>query len=120
MMEKIISNFHTSFYIPEIQKLPFHIPHVQTLDTNHCGASRQTAFKLRDSFQDVLCFCGYSERLVASLPHQIQSEYYSGNRYVFIEDISLEHFNALPQTEINSSTKSFSQHAVFNIFDDSK
>ena len=40
MMEKNISNFHTSFYIPEIQKLAFHIPHVQIMVTNHCGESR--------------------------------------------------------------------------------
>ena len=47
IMEKTVSNFHTSFYIPEIQKLTFHIPHVQILRTNHCGDSRQTAFKHR-------------------------------------------------------------------------
>ena len=49
MMETIISKFHTSFYIPEIQKLAFHIPHVQILGTNHCGNSRQTEFKLNES-----------------------------------------------------------------------
>ena len=48
MMETTISNFHTSFYILEIQKLAFHIPHVQILGTNHCGDSHQTAFKCRD------------------------------------------------------------------------
>ena len=45
MMETTISNFHTILYIPEIQKLAFHIPHVQILGINHCGKSRQTAFK---------------------------------------------------------------------------
>ena len=39
MMETTNTNFHTSFYIPEIQKLEFHIPHVQILGTNHCGES---------------------------------------------------------------------------------
>ena len=51
MMETTISNFHTSFYIPEIKKLAFHIPHVQILGTNHWGDSRRTAFKRRKSFQ---------------------------------------------------------------------
>ena len=39
-----------------------------------------------------------------------------------IEGISLEHFSALPQTEINSSTKSCPRHALFHSFlsDDSK
>ena len=45
VMETTISNFHTSFYIPEIQKLAFLIPHVQILGTNHCVNSGQTAFK---------------------------------------------------------------------------
>ena len=47
IMETTILNLSTSFYIPEIQKLAFHIPHVQILGTNHCGDSRQTVFKRR-------------------------------------------------------------------------
>ena len=64
----------------------------------------------------MLCCCDYSERLVASFVHQIQSEYYGVNRYVSIEVIALEHFSALPQTEINSSTKSCPRHEVFHSF----
>ena len=39
-----------------------------------------------------------------------------------IEGIALEHFGALPQTEIKPSTKPCPRHAVFNYFlsDDSK
>ena len=39
-----------------------------------------------------------------------------------IEDIALKYFNVLPQTEINSSTKSCPFHAVFRyfLFDDIK
>ena len=73
MMETIISNFHTSFYILEIQKFAFHIPHVQILSTNQCGNSLQTAFKRRELFQYVLCRRNYDENLVASFPHKIQS-----------------------------------------------
>ena len=68
MMGTTIYNFHTSFYMTAIQKLEFHIPHVQILGTNHCGDSRQTAFKHRESFQDVLCCRDYAERVVASFP----------------------------------------------------
>ena len=64
-METTISNFHENFYIPEIQKLAFHIPHVQILGMNHCGGSRQTAFKRRESFQDVLCRHDYDDMVVA-------------------------------------------------------
>ena len=38
MMEITISNFHTSFYIPEIWKLAFYITHVQILGTNSLTA----------------------------------------------------------------------------------
>ena len=65
---------------------------------NHCGGSRQTAFKRHKPFQYVLCRRDYAERLVASFSHQIQSECYGGNRSVSIEGIVLEHFGALPQT----------------------
>ena len=71
-METTIYDFHTSFYIPEIQKLAFRIPYVQILGTNHCGDSRRTAFKRRESFQDVLCRRDYVEMSVASFSHQIQ------------------------------------------------
>ena len=66
MMETTISNFCTSFYIPAIQKLAFHLPHVRILGTNHSGEMRCTAFKGRELFQDVLCRLDYSERVVAS------------------------------------------------------
>ena len=72
-METNISNFHSSFYIPAIQKLEFHIPHVQILGTNHCGDSRWNAFKRQESFQDVLCSRDYAERVVVSFSNQIQS-----------------------------------------------
>ena len=84
MMETTISNFHTIFYIPAIQKLAFHLPHVRILGTNHCGEMRCTAFKRHEFFQDVLCRRDYAERVVASFANQIQSEYYGGNISVSI------------------------------------
>ena len=74
MMETTISDFHTIFYIPVIQKLDFHLPYVRILGTNHCVAMRHTSFKPRELFQDVLCRCDYAERVVASFANQIQSE----------------------------------------------
>ena len=72
MMETKISDFHTRCYIPSIQKLAFHLSHVQILGTNHCGEMRLTAFKRRELFQDVLCCSDYAERVVASFSNQIQ------------------------------------------------
>ena len=74
MMETAIYNFHTSFYITEIQKLAFHLPHVHIMGSNHCSVSCRTEFKRRKSFQTVLCRRDYSEMAVARFIHQIQSE----------------------------------------------
>ena len=70
----------------------------------------------------MLCSRDYSERIVASFAYKIQSEYYGGNISVSTEGIALENFSALPQKEIDSSTKPFPRHAEFHYFlsDDSK
>ena len=115
MMETTISYFHTSFYIPAIQKLAF-LPHVRILGANHCGELRCTAFKRSELFQDVLCRRDYDERVVSRFANQIQSEYYGGNRYVSIESIALEIFSAAPQADIKSSTISRQRHSVFHSF----
>ena len=64
----------------------------------------------------MLCRRDYYERVVASFPHQIKSEYYGRNIYVSIEGIGLENLSALPQTEIDSSTKPCPRHSVFHSF----
>ena len=61
MTETKISDFHTSFYIPSIQKLVFNLPHVRILGTNHCDEMRRIAFKRTELFQDVLCRRDYAE-----------------------------------------------------------
>ena len=73
MTETKIYDFHTSFYIPAIQKLAFHLPHVRILGTNHCGEMQRTAFNRRELFQDVICRRDYAERVVSSFANQIQS-----------------------------------------------
>ena len=72
-METTISNFHASFYMTEIHKLSFRLPHVQIIGTSHCGESRRTVFKYYESFQDVPFYRDYSERVIDSFSHQIQS-----------------------------------------------
>ena len=114
--ETTISDFHTRFYIPATQKLDFHLPHVRILGTNHCGEILWTAFKQRGLFQDVLCCRDYSERVFSSFANKIQSEYYGGNRSVYIEGIPLEHLSAVPRTDIHSTTPSRQRHAVFHSF----
>ena len=73
MMDTTISDFNTSFYIPAIQKLDFHLPHVRILGKNHCGELRQTAFKRRELFQDVLFRRDHADMVVASFANKIKS-----------------------------------------------
>ena len=73
MTETTISDFHTSFYIPSMQKLAFQLQHVRILGKNNCGKMRHTDFKRRELFQDVLCCRDYAEMVVARFSHQTQS-----------------------------------------------
>ena len=72
MMKTTISDFCTSFYIPAIQNVAFQIPHVRILGTNHYGKMWCTAFKYHELFQDVICHCYYSDKVVSSFACQIQ------------------------------------------------
>ena len=74
MIETSIADLHISLYIPEIQNLAFHLPHIHILGTNHCGNTPREAFKRRSAKQDVLCRHDYAERGVDIFVHQIQSE----------------------------------------------
>ena len=116
MMETTNSDFCTSFYIPAIQRLAFHLPHVRILGTNHYGELRHTSFKRRELFQDALCCRDYYYRLVANFARIIQSEYYGENISLSIDCIALEHCSVLPKANINSTTPSCQRHSVFHYF----
>ena len=73
VLETSITEFHENYYIPEIQKLAFHLPHVRILVTHHCGKERHEAFKLRGGLHAFLCRSDYAERVVCSFSHQNQS-----------------------------------------------
>ena len=45
IIDTTISNSHASFYIPEIHKLEFNLPHLRILVTNHCVESCRAVFK---------------------------------------------------------------------------
>ena len=72
---------------------------MRIIGTNHCCNTYHEELEHLSAKQDMLCLCGYAERVVASFSHQIQSEYYGGNIYVSIEGIALEHFIAPTHTE---------------------
>ena len=60
--------------------------------------------------------------MVSSFAHQIISEYYGANRYVYIEVIALDQFCALHQSMTLLASGHMSRQAVFQSFlsDDTK
>ena len=82
MTETYIADLSTRFYITEIKNLEFHLPHVRILGTNHCGNTWREELKCCSAKKDVLCNSYYSERVVDSFAHQINSEYYGINIYM--------------------------------------
>ena len=93
-METPIDEFHQQFHKQEIQKLTLHLKYLHILGTLHCVNSLQDEFKRRAVYHSVLCCQDYAEHVLASFAHQIQSEYYDGNRSVSIEGIEMENFSA--------------------------
>ena len=71
MVDKSIAEFHTSSYIPDIEKRPFYLPHVSIIGVHNFGGKFHEEFKHLESFQDMLFFRDYAERLVASFTQQI-------------------------------------------------
>ena len=122
MMETYIADLHTSFCITSIKKLAFYLPHIRITGNNNCGKTRRELFKRCSANQDVLYHCDYSERVVDDLAHKIQSEYYGGNRSVYIKGIGLDNSIAPTQTETAGTPQSHTCHAVSSLVlsDDSK
>ena len=114
-MDISISDFHTSFYIPEIQNIPFQLPHVCILRENHCGNTHPEAFKCCREYQYVLCHRDYAYRVVASFAQQIRLEYYGGNQSAYIGLISNWHFSAPTHTEAEAAkmTQARTRHSMF-------
>ena len=118
MKKTTIYDLHTSFYIIQMQKLAFNLPHVCILETCHCGNTFCEAFKCRAYFRYGLFHHDYADRVVASFEYRIQSEYYGSNWYVYIEGVTLEHFSVSTKTKRLSAPQSFTWHAVFHFFSD--
>ena len=116
MMETYIADFHKILYIPEIQKLEFHLPRVRILSAYHCCNTRQEAFKRCSTKKDVLYNRDYDDGVVSSFAHQMQYEYYGNNISVSIEGIVLEHFISTTHTETEGTLQKCTLHAMFHSF----
>ena len=52
MKSCIILDFNSEYYIPEIEKLAFHLTHVYILGKNHCAGKRHEILVIRHNTFD--------------------------------------------------------------------
>ena len=89
LMECAIGTFHTEYYLPSLEKLAYHRPHVKILGKGYCGAARLAAFKRKPS---VRTRRDYAERLAASFNLEAQAEHFGNGRSLSMEGSSVETF----------------------------
>ena len=116
LLDTSIIQFQKKFYIPAIQKLSFHLPHVRILGNHHSGKDIREAFKIRVNLHDILCRRDYVYRVVSSFEHQIQSIYYGGNRSISIEGVELDHFGAFQHPSPLLKSVDVYRQAAFHYF----
>ena len=73
LLETSITEFHENIYIPYIQKMTFHFPHVHILGTHNCGKECCNTFKRQSNLYYILCRQGYADQIVSSFSYQMQS-----------------------------------------------
>ena len=73
-LETSTTELHEKFYIPEIKKLEFNLPRERILGTHHCGKEYHEALKRLGVLKGDMCQRYYTEHVVSSFPHKIQSE----------------------------------------------
>ena len=86
-----IGTFLKEHYLPAMEKLAYHRPHVQILGKDHCAGARRVAFRHRPS---VRTRRDYAERLAAAFNLEAQHEHFGNSRSLSIEGSSVETFCA--------------------------
>jgi hypothetical protein len=88
LLERPIGVFLRDFYLPSIEKLAYHLPHVIILSKNHCGAMRRLIFE--KFVRSIKTHRDYAERLLAIFDLEIQSSHFGNGRSLSMEGSSVE------------------------------
>ena len=83
-----IDKFITDYYLPMLEKLCYHLPHVIILSKHHCGEMRRTAILCNN--HDLFTRRDYADRLVAAFELEIQSGHFGDNVTLSMEGCSVE------------------------------
>ena len=88
----MILDFYSEYYIPEIEKLAFHLPRVYILGGNNCAGKIHDIFVNRHNKFYCKCTCAYAERCQV-LSEQVHSQYFSGCESLSMEVVPLDPLN---------------------------
>ena len=102
----IILDFNSDYYIPEIGKLAFNLPHVYILGKNNCAGKCHCMFVSWHNKYDWKCTRNYAE-IYQVLSEQVYSQYWSGCEYNSMGGVVLEKFKKfkpsnIPMSQFNS------------------
>ena len=89
-MQRKIGDFHSEFYIKQIEKLAYHRCYYKILGKNHVADVRHKAFDSTPG--DIITRSDYAERFVFDPDGQIQNEFFDNNRSLSMEGCWLDRF----------------------------
>ena len=87
-MQLPISQFMTDYYLPMMEKLCYHLPHVIVLSKHHCGRMRKEA--IMATVHDILTRRDYADKLIAEFDLEIQSTHFGDSVTLSMEGCSVE------------------------------
>ena len=84
-------DFNSEYFIPEIENLAFHFPHVYILGKKHCEGKQHDIFVSQHNNFDCKRSRDYAE-ICQVLSEQVHSQYFYGCKYIYIEGVALGHY----------------------------
>ena len=94
-----ILDLHSEYYIPAIEKLAVHLPHVYILGVNNFSSKRNDIFVSKHNIFDHKCTRDYAERCQV-LSEQVDSRYFSVWKFIYMEGFALDQFFKLKPSTI--------------------
>eukprot|EP00957_Ditylum_brightwellii_P081621 6209078-Ditylum_brightwellii.AAC.1 len=100
LFDESVSSFHQLYYKPAIEKLAYHLPHMQIVGTKHIGSARRDAMLRCNEKKDIKVWCDFADRFVAEFATEIQSKHFRGNQILSVEDLTLAYTEAMIKVQL--------------------
>jgi hypothetical protein len=102
LLTRPIGEFIVQYYLPGLEKLAYHLPHVKILSkrVGQCAAMRYETFKKEPGW--FMVRRDYAERLLAEFDLEVQSTHFGNHRSLSMEGSAVEFFPANDQEKIRN------------------